>query len=34
MLAAETLTGADGIRLFGLPGNRVVAALKKYNRMK
>jgi L-aminopeptidase/D-esterase-like protein len=34
MLAADTMTGADGIRLFGLPGDRVVAALKKYNRMK
>ena len=34
MIAAETMTGADGIRLFGLPGDRVVAALKKYNRMK
>ena len=34
MLAAETMTGADGIRVFGLPGDRVVAALKKYNRMK
>ena len=34
MLAAETMTGADGIRLFGLPGDRVVAALRKYNRMK
>ena len=34
MLAAPTMTGADGIRLFGLPGERVVAALKKYNRMK
>jgi D-aminopeptidase len=34
MLAAETMTGVDGIRLFGLPGDRVVAALKKYNRMK
>ena len=34
MLAAQTMTGADGIRLFGLPGDRVVAALKKYNRMK
>ncbi len=33
MLAAETMTGADGIRLFGLPGERVVAALKKYGRM-
>jgi len=34
MLAADTMTGADGIRLFGLPADRVVAALKKYNRMK
>jgi len=34
MLAAETMTGADGIRIFGLPGDRVVAALRKYNRMK
>ena len=33
MLAAQTMTGADGIRAFGLPGDRVVAALKKYNRM-
>ena len=34
MLAAQTMTGADGIRVFGLPGDRVVAAMKKYNRMK
>jgi D-aminopeptidase len=34
MLAAQTMTGADGIRAFGLPGDRVVAALRKYNRMK
>ena len=34
MLAAQTMTGADGIRSFGLPGDRVVVALKKYNRMK
>lgn len=34
MLAAQTMTGADGIRVFGLPGDRVVSALKKYNRMK
>jgi L-aminopeptidase/D-esterase-like protein len=33
MLAAETMTGADGIRAFALPGDRVVAALRKYNRM-
>lgn len=34
MLAADTMTGADGIRVFGLPGDRVVAVLRKYNRMK
>ena len=34
MLAAQTMTGVDGIRSFGLPGDRVVAILKKYNRMK
>jgi D-aminopeptidase len=34
MLAAQTMTGADGIRAFGLPGDRVVALLRKYNRMK
>ena len=34
MLAAQTMTGADGIRVFGLPGDRVVAAMKKYNRMR
>jgi L-aminopeptidase/D-esterase-like protein len=34
MLAAQTMTGADGMRVFGLPGDRVVAALRKYNRMK
>lgn len=34
MLAAQTMTGADGIRVFGLPGDRVVQALRKYNRMK
>ena len=34
MLAAQTMTGADGIRVFGLPGDRVVTALRRYNRMK
>jgi L-aminopeptidase/D-esterase-like protein len=34
MLAAQTMTGADGIRAFGLPGDRVVEILRKYNRMK
>ena len=34
MLAAETMTGVNGMRVFGLPGDRVVAVLKKYGRMK
>ena len=34
MLAAETMTGADGIRTFALPGDRVMAALRKYGRVK
>ena len=34
MLAAQTMTGADGIRVFGLPGDRVVQVLRKYNPMK
>jgi L-aminopeptidase/D-esterase-like protein len=34
MLAAQTMTGADGIRVFGLPSDRVVALLRRYNRMK
>jgi hypothetical protein len=34
LLAAPTMTGADGIRLYGLPGDRVVSILRKYNRMK
>ena len=34
MLAAQTMTGADGIRVFGLPGDQLVTALRKYNRMK
>jgi D-aminopeptidase len=33
MLAATTMEGVDGLRLQGLPGDRVVAALKKYGRM-
>jgi D-aminopeptidase len=33
-LAAETMTGVNGLRVFGLPGDRVVAVLKKYGRMK
>ncbi|MES2524193.1 MAG: P1 family peptidase [Gemmatimonadota bacterium] len=35
MLAApETFVGVDGIKAFGLPGQRLVDALRKYGRMK
>ena len=35
MLAAPpTFTGVDGLRISGLPGDRLVAAMKKYGRMK
>ncbi len=34
MLAApERFTGADGLRMYGLPGKRVVEILRKYGRM-
>ena len=35
MLAAPPVTtGADGLRAYGLPPDRLVAAMKKYGRMK
>ncbi|HEV8125045.1 MAG TPA: P1 family peptidase [Gemmatimonadales bacterium] len=34
MLAAETMEGADGVRVSGLPGSLVVDALKKAGRMQ
>jgi D-aminopeptidase len=33
MLSAETMTGADGNRVFALPADRLVAAMRKYGRM-
>ncbi len=33
MLAAETMVGADGLRLNGLPADRLVQVLRKYGRM-
>ena len=33
MLAAETMVGADGLRLSALPSNRLMEALRKYNRI-
>jgi L-aminopeptidase/D-esterase-like protein len=32
MLAADTMTGADGLRIHALPHDRLLAALKKYGR--
>jgi len=34
MLAATTMTGADGLRIHALPHDRLVAALRKYGRLK
>jgi L-aminopeptidase/D-esterase-like protein len=33
LIAAETMTGADGHRVYALPADRLVAAMKKYGRM-
>jgi L-aminopeptidase/D-esterase-like protein len=33
MLAADTMTGADGIRVFALPKDRLVKAMRKYGRL-
>jgi L-aminopeptidase/D-esterase-like protein len=33
MLAADTMTGADGLRVYGLPADRVMQALRKYGRV-
>jgi L-aminopeptidase/D-esterase-like protein len=32
MLAAETMTGADGLRIHALPHDRLLAAMRKYGR--
>ncbi len=34
MLAAETMTGADGRRVYALPQDRLLAALRKYGRIR
>ena len=34
MLAATTMTGADGLRVHALPHDRLLAALRKYGRLK
>ena len=33
LLAAETMTGADGVRVHALPHDRLLAALRKYGRL-
>ncbi len=34
LLAAETMEGGDGVRVYALPHDRLLAALKKYNRLR
>jgi hypothetical protein len=34
MLAADTMTGADGFRVHALPHDRLLAAMRKYGRIK
>jgi L-aminopeptidase/D-esterase-like protein len=34
MLAAETMTGANALRVFALPHDRLVAALRKHGRLR
>jgi D-aminopeptidase len=34
MLAATTMTGADGLRIYALPQDRMLAALRKHGRLK
>ena len=32
LVAAKTMTGADGVTVYGLPHERLIALLKKYGR--
>ena len=34
LLAAETMTGANGMRVHALPGDRLMAAMRKYGRLR
>jgi L-aminopeptidase/D-esterase-like protein len=34
LLVAETMTGADGVRVTALPHDRLLAALRKYGRIR
>jgi L-aminopeptidase/D-esterase-like protein len=33
LVAARTMTGADDLRIFALPHDRLVTAMRKYGRM-
>ena len=33
LLAADTMTGADGNRVYALPVDRLLAVLRRYGRM-
>jgi L-aminopeptidase/D-esterase-like protein len=33
LLAAETMTGADGLRVYALPHERLVDVLRRYHRL-
>jgi D-aminopeptidase len=33
LLAAETMTGADDVRVYAMPVDRMLAAMKKYGRL-
>lgn len=34
MIAAETMTGVNGNKVYAIPHDRLIAAMKKYNRLK
>jgi L-aminopeptidase/D-esterase-like protein len=34
LLAAESMTGASGLRVYALPHDRLLTALRKYNALK
>ena len=34
MIAAETMEGVNGNKVFAIPHDRLIAVLKKYGRMK
>jgi D-aminopeptidase len=34
MLAAETMTGADGLRVHALPHDRLLAVMRRYGQMR